>query len=332
LRDELTFGTNWLRFPFNAERQTSPATFGKAAEPSVGTNIVAHLRTHGDFLVARRSILKREALRAVGMLTGGLLYTVVITVLALSLAALLLLGGGARVVVRRDEVEGPGGSVSREQVRGATDTRRHRVAHHTHRYRRNGARADRSRVLDNVTHRLGLIWTDMLDDITAQEIGAAFGAGFLASLVALVIFVAGIKVWKGAATAQPGESREDAYEVRLLRVAALLVWVAVFIVPYVNATVAATSWPWASCVAAAAVLRGGRRVCVGISGLRLCYRALRDGWTPLVAHRAVACGAATCAICLYALIVHGAVRRAALPRRTPAHAVGVAGVLAPSAR
>ena len=29
LRDELKFGTNWLRFPFNAERQTSPATFGK---------------------------------------------------------------------------------------------------------------------------------------------------------------------------------------------------------------------------------------------------------------------------------------------------------------
>ena len=51
----------------------------------------------------------------------------------------------------------------------------------------------------NVAHRVGLIWTDMLGDITAQEIGAAFGAGFLASLVALVIFVAGIKVWKGPA-------------------------------------------------------------------------------------------------------------------------------------
>src|SRR4026207_171770 len=78
------------------QNATCPGHVGKAhggdADPSDGTNIVAHLRTHGDFLVARRSILKREALRAVGMLTGGLLYTVVITVLALALAALLLLG------------------------------------------------------------------------------------------------------------------------------------------------------------------------------------------------------------------------------------------------
>src|SRR4030095_1474330 len=33
-RDELKFGTNWPRFPFNAERTTSTTTFGRAADPS----------------------------------------------------------------------------------------------------------------------------------------------------------------------------------------------------------------------------------------------------------------------------------------------------------
>ena len=326
-RDELKFGTNWLRFPFNAERQTSAATFGKAAEPSDGTNIVAHLRTHGDFLVARRSILKREALRAVGMLTGGLLYTVVITVLALSLAALLLLGA-AHVLssdVTKWKAPDEASAANKYEVQPTQADTELRIT----RTDTGGTVRELTdpAFLDNVTHRIGLVWTDMLADVTAQEIGTAFGAGFLASLVALAIFAVGIKVWKGATRAQPGESREDAYEVRLLRVAALLVWLAVFIVPYANATVATTSgrgraaWllqPFfvvAGAYVSAFLVYGFVIALFGTAGL-LWSRTARSLWGSYLA------------ICLYALVV--TVLFAVLPAASyAAHAVGVAGVLAP---
>jgi hypothetical protein len=326
-RDDLKFGTNWPRFPFNAERKISPATFGKAAEPSDGTNIVAHLRTHGDFLVARRSILKREALRAVGMLTGGLLYTVVITVLALSLAALLLLGAAHALSSdvtkwKAPDEASPANIYEVQPTRADTELRITRTdTGGTVRQLTDPA------FLDNVTHRVGLIWTDMLADITAQEIGAAFGAGFLASLVVLVIFIAGIKVWKGPERAQPGESKEDAYEVRLLRIAALLLWLGVFIVPYVNASVATTpdrgraAWllqPFfvvAGAYVSAFLAYGFIIALFGTAGL-LWSRTARSLWGSYLA------------ICLYALVV--TVLFAVLPAASyAAHAVGVAGALAP---
>ena len=92
-RDELKFGTNWLRFPFNAERADVPGHVRQARGRAQRRHQHRRAPPHAWRLPGRRrSILKREALRAVGMLIGGLLYTVVITVLALSLAALLLLG------------------------------------------------------------------------------------------------------------------------------------------------------------------------------------------------------------------------------------------------
>ncbi|HKH72843.1 MAG TPA: hypothetical protein VKA59_15905 [Vicinamibacterales bacterium] len=326
-RDELKFGTNWPRFPFNAERKTISPAPGKAAEPSDGTNIVAHLRTHGDFLVARRSILKREALRAVGTLFGGLLYTVVITGLALSLAALLLLGAAHALSSdvtkwKAPDEPLPANKYEVQPTRADTELRITRTdTGGTVREMADPA------FLDNITHRIGLIWTDMLDDITAQEMGAAFGAGVLASLVALVIFIAGIKVWKGPDRGQPGESKEDAFEVRLLRVAALMVWLAVFIVPYVNATVATTAgrgraaWllqPFfvvAGAYVSAFLAYGLIIALFGTAGL-LWSRSARSLWGSYLA------------ICLYALIV--AVLFAVLPAAAyAAHAVGVAGVLAP---
>lgn len=326
-RDQLKFGTNWPRFPFNPERTISAAAPGAAAEPSVGTDIVAHLRTHGDFLVARKSILKREALRAVGTLAGGLLYTVVITALALSLAALLLLGAAHALssdVTRwkAPDQASPSDKYEVQPVRADTELRFTRTdTGGTVRQETDPA------FWDNVTHRIGLIWTDMLDDITTQEIGAAFGSGALASLVVLVIFVAGIKVWKGPERGQPGESVEDAFETRLLRVAALLVWLAVFIVPYVNATVAMTpgrgraAWllqPFfvvAGAYVSAFLAYGLVIALFGSAGL-LWSRSARSLWGSYLA------------ICMYALLV--TVLFAVLPAASyAAHAVGLAGVLAP---
>src|SRR5688572_7421577 len=326
-RDDLKFGANWPRFPFNAERTISTATSVRAAQPSDGTNIVAHLRTHGDFLVARRSILKREALRAVGTLFGGLLYTVVITVLALSLATLLLLGAAHALSSDMTNWKAPAEPLPADKY-AVQPTRAETELRFTGTFSGGSVRElTDPQFWDNVTHRVGLIWTDMLDDITAQEIGAAFSAGFLASLVVLVIFGAGIKVWKGPEKGQPGESREDGFEVGLLRVAALLVWLAVFIVPFVNATVATTAgrgraaWllqPFfvvAGAYVSAFLAYGLVIALFGSAGL-LWSRSARSLWGSYLA------------ICLYALVV--AVLFAVLPAASyAAHAVGVAGVLAP---
>ena len=326
-RDELKFATNWPRFPFNAERTISAATAGTAAEPSDGTNIVAHLRTHGDFLVARRSILKREALRAVGTLFGGLLYTVVITVLALSLAALLLLGAAHALssdmtMWKAPDQPEPPNKYEVQQSQAASELRFTTTP-------TGGTVREMTdpRFWENVTHRVGLIWKDMLEDVTTKEIGAAFGAGFLASLVALAIFVAGIKVWKGPDKRQPGESKEDAFEVYLLRVAAALMWLTVFIVPIVNGTVATTTgrgraaWllqPFfvvAGAYVSAFLAYGLVIALFGSAGL-LWSRSARSLWGSYLA------------VCLYALIV--TVLFAVLPAASyAAHAVGIAGVLAP---
>jgi hypothetical protein len=326
-RSELRFGTDWRRFPFNAERRNASLGSATRSQPADGTNIVAHLRTHGDFLVARRSLFKRESLRAVGMLLGGLLYTVVITVLTLAVAALLLLGAAHALSGDLKNWNTPASPEppDRYAVEATLADTELRVT-----------RTDTGETIreatdpgwwEHLTHRVGLIWDDMLDDITAEEIGAAFRAGVVTSLVVLVIFVVAIRLWKGPAQWAPGESREDAFEVRLLRVAAALMWLTVFIVPYVNATMAApagrdrAAWllqPFfvvAGAYVSAFLAYGLVIALFGSSGL-LWSRGARSLWGSYLA------------ICLYALVV--TVVFAVLPAASyAAHAVGVAGVLAP---
>lgn len=326
-RQDLKFGTEWPSFPFNAERQAAGHGSGTRAQPAVGTNVVAHLRTHGDFLIARRSLLKRESLRAVGTLLGGLLYTVVITVLALAVAALLLLGAAHALSgdlkqwntpplpAAADKYAVPSTPADTELRVTRTDTGE------------TAREVTDPGLWEHLKHRVGLIWDDMLDDITAQEIGAAFLAGVGVSIVVLVIFVAAIKLWKGPDPWAPGESREDAFEVRLLRVGASLMWLTVFVVPYVNATVATTggrgraAWllqPFfvmAGAYVSAFLAYGLVIALFGTAGL-LWSRSARSLWGSYLA------------ACLYALLV--TVVFAVLPAASyAAHAVGLAGVLAP---
>jgi len=326
-RDDLKFGTTWPTFPFNAERNAPAARCSARADSTEGTEIVAHLRTHGDFLIARRSILKREALRAVGTLLGGLLYTVVITVLALSLAALFLLGAAHALssdLTHWKDRSQPPATADKYEVQPTEAKSELRFT----RSETGGAVREMTDpgFWENVKHRVGLIWTDMLDDITAREIGDAFRAGVLVSLVVLVIFVAAMKIWKGPATWQPGESKEDAFEVRLLRIAAILMWLAVIVVPYVNATAATagrTRAAWllqpffvvAGAYVSAFLFYGLVFALFGRAGL-LWSRSSRSLWGSYLA------------ISQYALVVTAVF--AVLPAASyAAHAVGVAGVLAP---
>jgi hypothetical protein len=83
--DRPGFSTEWPTFPFRAERQDSRGR--------LGIDLVAHLRTHGNFLIARRGLLKRESLRAVGHLLTGISYNLgmfLATLFTLSAAGMLL--------------------------------------------------------------------------------------------------------------------------------------------------------------------------------------------------------------------------------------------------
>lgn len=69
------FGTDWPRFPFRAEIVDE--------ESRVGGDIVGHLRTHGNFLVAHLGVLTRHTMRAVGNFLTGILLNVAAFLLVL---------------------------------------------------------------------------------------------------------------------------------------------------------------------------------------------------------------------------------------------------------
>ena len=89
------FSTERASFPLSDQRATSSceASFsGKddgndVAPPLNGQTQVSHLRTHGDFLIARAGVFRRETLRAIGNLVTGTSYSVTVVLLALLLVA-----------------------------------------------------------------------------------------------------------------------------------------------------------------------------------------------------------------------------------------------------
>ena len=77
--DKPAFGVDWKRFPFRDDR-TSPTAMRAIA-------LTAHLRTHGNFLIARRGVLTRDTLRAVGNVVTGVVFNVSAFLLLLFAAA-----------------------------------------------------------------------------------------------------------------------------------------------------------------------------------------------------------------------------------------------------
>jgi hypothetical protein len=75
-KDAPRFTTGWDRFPFRAE-------FDKQRRRPVGGELVAHLRTHGNFLIARWGLLRRETMRTIGNLLTGITYSVTLFLLTL---------------------------------------------------------------------------------------------------------------------------------------------------------------------------------------------------------------------------------------------------------
>ena len=106
---------------YRLEASGSASSSTSSRMPLSDTEQVAHLRTHGNFLIARSGLFKRDALRAVGNLLAGLLYSVSfvgLTLLALSaftLASALWLAGdlSSRLPEESGLVDHMGGLTSR---------------------------------------------------------------------------------------------------------------------------------------------------------------------------------------------------------------------------
>jgi hypothetical protein len=325
-RRQLAFTTEWGQFPFNPEREADmQAAAGVTIKPSPAEKIVAHLRTHGDFLIARRSIFKREALRAVGMLVGGVLYTVLLTVLTLAVISLLLLGAAH--------------GLSRDIARWNTTEGRYKVedplAQTELRFTRGGATEPETRVREatdaglsaHLQHRVQLIWDDMTQNIRAREILTAAGAGAVVTMIVLLAFILAMRFWRGRFALKPGENRDDAVESPLLRRAAGLLWATVFIVPFVNAQLADNRTSAAWLLQPFVVMAGAYLAAFLLYSFVFAFTPLRV-LEPLWSRRARSLWGSYLAITLYGMLV--TLLFALLPAASyAAHAVGLKGVLAP---
>jgi hypothetical protein len=88
--DRPRFSTLWENFPFRTTR-TDPG--GR-----LGTELVAHLRTHGNFLIARKGMLRRETMRGIGNLITGIGYNVILFLLTLFACAAIYMTAALAVI------------------------------------------------------------------------------------------------------------------------------------------------------------------------------------------------------------------------------------------
>ena len=318
-RHDLQFDTEWTNFPFNPERRRATSNHGgPQAIDEIGTKIVAHLRTHGDFLIARRSILKREALRAVGNLVGGVLYTLVMGLLSVAVASLVLLG--AAHVLSRDVVEWKTTMVA--PVRASVEVQYTRPGESTPAIAAREASDPGLRA--HVWRRIELVWDAMTRDIGTRHVLGAIFVGVATTLLVAILFMVAIKKWHGPKNWLAGESREDAFEIRLLKIASALVIVTALIVPIVNAA-RANDRPSPSWLLQPFFVMAGAYVCaVLLYALFACFFGRATFWT----RGTRSLGGSYLAITLYGTIA--AVVFAVLPAASyAAFAVGLTGVLGP---
>ncbi|HEX6629815.1 MAG TPA: patatin-like phospholipase family protein, partial [Gemmatimonadaceae bacterium] len=93
------FTTSWRWFPFRARFVPTWS--------QVGRDVVAHLRTHGNFLIARWGMLRRESMRAIGTIVTGVLYNVTLFLVTLFAVAAVYLTGALAVVPEMPALFGP---------------------------------------------------------------------------------------------------------------------------------------------------------------------------------------------------------------------------------
>jgi hypothetical protein len=176
------FDTTQEGFPLSDRPATSGTRFG-------GREQVAHLRTHGSFLIARGGLFRRDALRAIGNVLAGTTFTILF-------AALTLLGAAALIMAAAHDLSGD--LVGQLGLTGLAD---------------DASLADR---FGRVGERL---WTDITSWLAASRFGAVVRVSWPGVVFALIAFfvlalVALLPVRLGSPA--DGESDEDKRERRSL--------------------------------------------------------------------------------------------------------------------
>ena len=243
------FSTEAEQFPFSDHRPAKdPSTTPRPLECFTGVEQVAHLRTHGNFLIARRGVFRRDALRAVGNLLSG----VVVSVLVVLIALLVVAG----VVMVTAEWLAPG--LQDRLGVGAPGV---------------GLVAQMRIVWRQLVGELGTLWNTVATGAVpwAVLLPLAVGAGL--SPIILLMFV----VWPpNESSAQSGESAEEWRERWLLRISAAgliaAVIVTAFLARYWEGLAAPVSILWL--LLPAVVLLGARVT----SFLIALVRPLFPGW------------------------------------------------------
>jgi hypothetical protein len=233
--DHPAFDTEWGRFPFRAERRDRRGR--------LGTDLVAHLRTHGNFLIARRGLFKRDTLRAVGHLLTGITYNVTLflatlfTLSALGMAIALFLAPALPPVFDASPAASAISATapSDRPAWSDADSQATRI--------RQAACPDDSpacRVETRTSMRAESYWDRFAQDLQAIALGVTRAGGMLlaAAVVGLVLTL--IVFWwirsRHSAYVEEGdiheiepkagESEDEAFEVRLLwRIAGLVLLV-----------------------------------------------------------------------------------------------------------
>jgi hypothetical protein len=234
--DRPGFSTEWRAFPFRAERRD---WYGR-----LGTDLVAHLRTHGNFLVARRGLFKRDAMRAVGHLLTGISYNLgmfvgtLFVLSAIMMAAARYLAPGLQTSLTHTvpvPVEGAANPAGPDAPAEPPDTIwRNRVASDSSMTRVRTLAcepetADCTREI-STTLQVPSYWQRGLriGRILAAEAGAALQfflwpviAGAVLSLLIVAGVVGGLRWYlrggvPSRAKPHPGESKDDSFEVGVL--------------------------------------------------------------------------------------------------------------------
>jgi hypothetical protein len=222
-RESLKFSTDWRRFPFNPE--LDPTTGDCCAPQSASTptkDIVSHLRTHGNFLIARRGLLKRDALRAVGHLLTGTVYHLLTTTVILFLTAVLLMGLAHGIEPDLRLQLAPETAQETTTLAAVTPTSAGLGYSVTHLEEMSFSQA--------ASDRFSRMWESVKWDVGHTGLLKAAGVGAMATLVVFVFLFLSTRQTRWPKSWGAGENKEDRFARFVLNTSAALLGLSLLIV------------------------------------------------------------------------------------------------------
>ncbi|HUF50029.1 MAG TPA: hypothetical protein VMN60_04290 [Longimicrobiales bacterium] len=225
--DRPKFGTEWKDFPFRAAH---------AGRDGDGLSVVAHLRTHGNFLIARMGLLTRETMRGLGaVLTGTAMHLagfalVLFAAAAVYMTLVTMIAPATPAVLRAQQPVQPAALAPQSLVDTDSTIVRERTASVLCDGQPCTEVVRTNRGMASLGDRLVRNWNVARAGI-ASETGllvCALLTGAIIALIVLLLILLGLKAyvrghWKPRAH-DPGETSEDFIERATLRTVAGLLF------------------------------------------------------------------------------------------------------------